>query len=104
MNWYDATGRYHEQTLSRNCRLSSLPLEWQRELAAIWRLEADVNNGAYLQFISNWGRESYIYASQALKMMNATKMAGIVDACQALVDEHFNADDASRDELQNLMP
>jgi hypothetical protein len=42
MDWYDVTGKYHEQTFSHECRLSSLPEEWQRELAAIWRLEADV--------------------------------------------------------------
>ncbi|MCI0379160.1 MAG: DMP19 family protein [Gemmataceae bacterium] len=67
MDWFEVTSKYHEQTFSHNCRLTSLSEDWQRELAAIWRLEADVNNGAYLQFLSNWGRESYIYASQALK-------------------------------------
>jgi hypothetical protein len=104
MDWYDATGKYHDQTFSHECRLFSLPEEWQRELAAIWRLEADVNNGAYLQFLSNWGRESYVYASQALKKMGARKMAEIIDRCQALVDEHFSSDDASHEQLQNLMP
>src|SRR5262249_46900008 len=83
MDWYDVTGKYHEKTFAHECRLSMLPEEWQRELAAIWRLEADVNNGAYLQFLSNWGRESYVYASQALKKIGARKMAEIVDCCQA---------------------
>ena len=104
MDWYDATGKYHEQTFSHDCRLSSLPEEWQRELAAIWRLEADVNNGGYLQFLSNWGRESYVYASQALKKIGARKMAEIIDRCQALVDEHFASEGASREQMQNLMP
>jgi hypothetical protein len=104
MNWYDATGKYHEQTFPHDCRLSSLPEEWQRELAAIWRLEADVNNGAYLQFLSNWGKESYVYASQALKKIGACKMAEIIDRCQALVDEHFTSEGASREQMQNLMP
>jgi hypothetical protein len=104
MDWYDATDRYHERTFSHECRLSSLPEEWQRELAALWRLEADVNNGAYLQFLSNWGRESYIYASQALKKIGARKMAEIIDRCQALVDEHFNSEGASRDQMWELMP
>jgi hypothetical protein len=104
VDWYDATGKYHEQTFSRECRLSSLPEEWQRELAALWRLEADVNNGAYLQFLSNWGRESYVYAIQALKKIGARKMAEIVERCQSLVDEHFNSEGASREQMQNLMP
>jgi hypothetical protein len=73
-------------------------------MAAIWRLEADVNNGAYLQFLCNWGRESYVYASQALKKMGARKMAEIIDGCQALVDEHFDSEKASKEQMQNLMP
>jgi hypothetical protein len=104
MDWYDATGKYHERTFSHECRLSSLQEEWQRELAAIWRLEADVNNGAYFQFLSNWGRESYIYATQALKKIGARNMAEIIDRCQALVDEHFDSEEASHEQRQNLMP
>jgi Domain of unknown function (DUF4375) len=104
MEWYDITGKYHEQTFSHDCRLSSLPEDWQRELAAIWRLEADVNNGAYLQFLANWGRESYVYASQALKKIGAGKMAEIIDRCQALVDEHFNSAGASHVQMEYLMP
>jgi hypothetical protein len=104
MDWYDITGKYHEQTFSHECRLSSLPKEWQRELAAIWRVEADVNNGGYLQFLSNWGRESYVHASQAMKKIGAGKMAEIIDRCQALVDEHFNSDGASHKQMHRLMP
>jgi hypothetical protein len=104
MDWYDVTRKYHEQTFSHDCYLSSLPKVWQRELAAIWRLEADVNNGAYLQFLSNWGRESYVYASEALKKIGALKMAEVIDRCQALVDEHFNTEDASHEQMRSLMP
>jgi hypothetical protein len=103
MDWYDLSGRYHERTFKHECKLSSLPEEWHRELAALWRLEADVNNGAYLQFFSNWGRDSYTYASQGLKKIGALKMAEIIDNCQALVDEHTSKE-MSRDEVQRLMP
>lgn len=104
MDWYDVTGKWHQKTFPHDGRLSSLAEEWQRELAAIWRLEADVNNGAYLQFLSNWGRESYVYASQALKKIGARKMAEIVDRCQAIVDEHFAPEGASLEKKPNLMP
>lgn len=103
-DWYELTTKYHELTFAHDARLSSLPEEWQRELAALWRLEADVNNGAYLQFLGNWGHESYVYASQALKKIGARKMAEIIDQCQALVDEHIDAKTATREQLQNLMP
>jgi hypothetical protein len=98
VKWYDITGEFHKQTFAHECRLDSLPEEWQRELAAIWRLEADVNNGAYLQFLENWGRESYVYASQALKKIGAARIAEIVDQCQALVDEHVDGEGRSRND------
>jgi len=87
VNWYRITADFHKLTFAHKCRLNSLSEEWQRELAALWRLEADVNNGAYLQFLENWGRESYADTSQALKKIGAARMAEIVDQCQALVDE-----------------
>lgn len=90
MDWFNVSGKPHERTFGHECRLSSLPTEWERELAALWRLEADVNNGAYLQFLCNWGRDTYVYASQALKKIGALRMATIVDQCQALVDEHLS--------------
>src|SRR5262249_6735540 len=103
LDWDEVTGRYHERTFRHECRRSSLPAEWQRELAALWRLEADVNNGAYLQFLGNWGRECYVYASQALKKIGAVQMAQIIDRCQALVDEHFASVNKSHDQLREMM-
>jgi hypothetical protein len=104
MNWYDITEEYHKRTFEHDGRLSSLQTDWQRELAALWRLEADVNNGAYLQFLANWGKETYTYASQASKRIGASKMAEIVDRCQAMVDEHFETEGKSQAELSCLMP
>nr|WP_279086722.1 DUF2442 domain-containing protein [Comamonas thiooxydans] len=31
----------------------------QRELVALWRMEADINNGGFLQFLGNWGVENH---------------------------------------------
>lgn len=96
MDWYELSQKYHTQTFDHDAALSSLPEEWQRELAALWRLEADVNGGGYLSFLANWGRESYVYASQALKKIGAQKMATIIDRCQAIVDEHYREDGRDR--------
>lgn len=89
MQWFNITSKYHQKTFDHDGKLSSLPAEWQRELAALWRLEADVNNGAYIQFLCNWGRESYDYALQALEKIRAMHMARIVKQCQSLLDEHW---------------
>jgi hypothetical protein len=104
VEWYKVCGKAHEQTFAHAFRLSSLPNEWQRELAALWRLEADVNNGAYLQFLLNWHKEAYVYASQALRKIGAHKMAAIIDNCQALVDEHVNYQGKSWEDLHELVP
>jgi len=103
LDWYDITDEYHGRTLAHEGELSSLAADWQRELAALWRLEADVNNGAYLQFLANWGRECYVIASRALHKIGAKKMAQIIDQCQALVDEHFPCEGKSQDELEVLL-
>ena len=44
MDWYDLTDKYHGKTLEADGNLSSLSHDWQRELAAVWRLRL-VNNG-----------------------------------------------------------
>jgi hypothetical protein len=104
LDWFDVCAAPHERTFAHDCRLSSLPNESDRELAALWRAETDIFNGAYLQFLANWGRESYVYASQALKKIGAHQKADIVDRCQTLVDEHFDCEGKSADELRCLVP
>jgi Domain of unknown function (DUF4375) len=89
VDWDDAASEYHRRTFDADCHLIALPIEWQRELAALWRVNTDVNNGAYLQFLENWGRESYVYAHQSFKKIGAHAMADIICRCQALIDEHF---------------
>jgi hypothetical protein len=104
MDWYEACGKVHARKFAHDGRLSSLVEEWERELAALWRLEVDVNNGAYLQFLGNWGKESYVYANRALKKIGARKMAAIIDTCQGLVDEHVTCEGRSLEELRQILP
>lgn len=104
MDWDDAANVYYERTFPHDGRLSSLPVEWQRELVALMLVNREVNNGAYLQFLANHGREAYEYASRALKAIGARRMAEIVDHCQALVDEHYPCEDRSSEELSILLP
>jgi Domain of unknown function (DUF4375) len=103
-DWYAVSGKAHERTFAHECLISSLRHEWERELAAIWRLESDVNNGAYLQFLGNWGRENYEYASQALHKIGALKMAEITNTCQRLVDDHVDCSNRSSTQLHDDLP
>jgi hypothetical protein len=104
MDWYDAACGYYARTASDDYRLSSLPAERQRELVALMLLEREVNNGGYLQFLANHGREVYEHASRALKGIGARRMADIIDRCQALVEEHYPTAGRSPDELGGLLP
>jgi hypothetical protein len=104
MDWYDVALEYYKRTWEHDDQLSSLPADWQRELVALMLVNREVNNGGYLQFLSNHGRETYIYASRALKQIGAYKMADLIDRCQALIDEHFSSDDESHEELNQLLP
>ena len=67
-------------------------------------VDREINNGAYLQFFANRGREVYEYASRALKVVGARRMAEIVDACQALIDEHTPNAGHSKQERDALIP
>lgn len=104
IDWYKITDAAHERTLKSDCRLDSLQHDWERELAALWRMEADINNGGYLQFIQTWGRESYEYGSLALERIGARRMRHIVDQCQAIVDEHVDAAHQSDGNLRSRLP
>jgi hypothetical protein len=104
MDWYDAAREYHERTWPHDGQLSVLSAEWKRELVALMLVDREINNGAYLQFFANRGREVYEYASRALKVVGARRMAEIVDACQALIDEHTPNAGHSKQERDALIP
>lgn len=57
-----------------------------RELVALFRLEADVNNGGFLQFFCNWGEETCGLAMQALEHIGARAMLAIVQHMHAILD------------------
>jgi hypothetical protein len=103
VDWWVAAEEYDRRTWTQAGGLESLSVEWQRELVALERVQREMNNGGYVQFLVNCGRESYAYASRALKKIGAHTMAGILDRCQALVDEHFLSEGRSSDELQPLV-
>jgi hypothetical protein len=103
MNWYEAAGEYY-LSIPDDEDLSWLPAEWQRELVALGLLSRDVYNGGYLQFFAHQGRETYVLASRALRAIGARRSAEIVDACQALIDEHFPDEGRSPDDRRQVLP
>lgn len=66
-------------------KLDRLPLADQ-ELVALWRMEADINNGGFMQFLCNWGDPTCQLALQALRKVGATNMLAVLSRMRALID------------------
>lgn len=66
-------------------QLDALPLR-EQQLAALWRLEADVNNGGFLQFFCNWGEATCRTAVTALTDIGALQMHSLVQQMRAVLD------------------
>ena len=46
----------------------------ERDLVALWRMEADINNGGFMQFLCNWGEETTQLTIAALGKIGAPLM------------------------------
>ena len=66
-------------------QLDSLP-QREQELVALWRMEADINNGGFMQFLCNWGDPTCQLALLALRKIGAERTLAIVAAMRGLID------------------
>ena len=57
-----------------------------QELVALWRMEADINNGGFMQFLCNWGDETCQLALQALSKIGAVHMLDVLSRMRGLID------------------
>lgn len=60
--------------------------EDDQDVVALWRTEADVNNGGFLQFFGNWADPICTRALSALASVGATKMHAILSEMRAVLD------------------
>ena len=66
-------------------KLESLP-QREQELVALWRMEADINNGGFMQFLCNWGDPTCQLALLALGKIGAARTRAILAEMRGLVD------------------
>lgn len=66
-------------------QLDRLPSRDQ-ELVALWRMEADINNGGFMQFLGNWGDPTCQLSLLALKQMGAQRTHAILAGMRGLID------------------
>ena len=57
-----------------------------QELVALWRMEADINNGGFMQFLCNWGDPTCQLALGALKKIGAERTHAILADMRGLID------------------
>ena len=87
----------------------------EQELVALWRMEADINNGGFLQFFANWGDANYRTTLAALQQIQATATFGLLQSMYQVIAHLENNDslkslhdipallsDAEQDQLQAL--
>ncbi|WP_416056029.1 DUF4375 domain-containing protein [Stenotrophomonas maltophilia] len=57
-----------------------------QQLVALWRMEADINNGGFMQFLCNWGDPTCQLALRALQAMGAVQTHAILTGMRGLLD------------------
>ncbi|WP_343745285.1 DUF4375 domain-containing protein [Chitinophaga sp.] len=71
---FEVTGRLFDQ---HGGKLEQLP-EKEQEVVRIWRLEADMYNGGFLQYFCNWGHENFEKTQQILTRLGAVQSLAII--------------------------
>ncbi len=85
--WFDFTIQFVEKLNEHNGDWAKLN-ESEQELAALWKLEMDINNGGFLQFFTNWGIECYESGIRCLKKIKATKSLQIVTSAYKIINKY----------------
>ena len=102
-----------EQDLLYNQALGALQaVKWdtklitpaQHELVALWRMEADINNGGFMQFLCNWGVPNLEVALQALQKLGAIQTHECLQQMFAVIARFEDSPDVTGlDQLPGLL-
>ena len=75
--WFDFTIQFVNKLSENNDDWDALS-EQEQELAALWKLEADMYNGGFIQFFCNWGYTCYLHAIRSLTRLEAKQALSII--------------------------
>ena len=62
----------------------------EQEVVRIWRLEADMYNGGFIQFFYNWGFDNFIETQKVLKKIKAYKSLDLITECEKIISKLKN--------------
>ena len=71
---------WHNYSIEFNSKLVNSNGDWnkldedEQEIAALWKLFVDINNGGFIQFFCNWGFQCFCYAMRGLKRIDDTSL------------------------------
>lgn len=89
---------WEDEMLAATKRLSGANLDWDavserdRDLAALFKVEADMHNGGFLLFFCNWGPPGLRLARAALARIGATERAALLERAYAAIAHHEDDD------------
>ena len=84
---------WHNYSIEFNSKLVNSNGDWnkldedEQEIAALWKLFVDINNGGFIQFFCNWGFQCFCYAMRGLKRIDDTRLTEYWDIPEYLTDE-----------------
>lgn len=64
----------------------------EQEIAALWKLVADTNNGGFEQFFTNWGYECYWYAMRGIQRIGDKTLLNLLHGTYTDVFDKFRED------------
>lgn len=65
----------------------------EQEIAALWKLVADMYNGGFVQFFCNWGYECYWYAMRGIKRIGDVTLLELLHSTYTNVFDKFREDE-----------
>lgn len=65
-------------------KIEAMP-ENEREVVLIWRLEADMYNGGFVQYFCNWGFNNFEDTQKVLAKINAKQSLNIITECEQII-------------------
>lgn len=68
--WNDYAGEFNEKLESENGGDWSALDETEQEIAALWKLAADMYSGGFDEFFLNWGFDCYTYVMRGIKRVS----------------------------------
>lgn len=89
--WEDYSIEFNSKLVDFDGDWSKLDEE-EQEIAALWKLDVDLNNGGFLEFFCNWGYECFYYAMRGLKHIGHTSLSKLLEDTYHDIFEKFKDD------------